>query len=148
MKRLLLGAVSMILAIGLTGCGNTSMVKDGILDIDKSITIGEAFDRYEYLEDITWDSFEATNGRDIVEVRGNFSKELIAEKNKLLRSKLKKGSLLTQFQINKDETFELFTINIELTGKNGKVMNIGEGVSFDNLNQLLSEIYQNKLLNF
>ena len=148
MKRLVMAIFSIILALGLTGCGNTGIVKDGILDIDKSVTVGQAFDKYKYFKKVEWDDFETENGRDIVEVKGTFSDDYIDTKNEIVQNKLKSVILTTQFQINKDETFEIYAIDIEMTGENGKVVNVGDGASFVMINQLLLEIYQNKIPSF
>ena len=148
MKKLVLWIMTTILMLVLSGCGNTNIVKDGILDLDKSISVGEAFDRYKYFKNVTWDDFKADNGRDIVEVQGTLSQSYINEKNQIIQNKLKNVILTVQFQINKDDTFEIYAINIEMSGENGKVVNVGEGVSFANINQLLLEIYQDKIPSF
>ena len=59
-----------ICAIFFFGCSSDiDKVKDGILDFDKSLTIGEAIDNYKMCENVAWSSFKSDNGRDMVEAR-------------------------------------------------------------------------------
>ena len=77
----------------LTGCDPTTQVKNGIVELDKSMTVGQALDGYQYFSSTNWSSFETSQGQTIVECSGNI-------KNSSMR-------LVIQFQINKDDTFEL-----------------------------------------
>ncbi|MGI9257096.1 MAG: hypothetical protein ACR2PY_09205 [Salinispira sp.] len=51
---------------------NINGVKQGYLDFDTSITVGNAFDNYAYFTEVEWQEFETDQGRKIVEVVGNF----------------------------------------------------------------------------
>ncbi len=67
----------MFLTIFVAVCSEASTVKDGILNFDNSITVGEAFDKYGYFSDTDWTDFETSNGRKIVQVRGTFNDNYI-----------------------------------------------------------------------
>jgi hypothetical protein len=56
----------------LTSCAKNpiSVVKDGVLDFDKSIAIGQAFDKYKYFKSVEWKLYKAENGRNTVECTG------------------------------------------------------------------------------
>jgi len=38
--------------------GNVNTVKNGTLNFDNSITVGEAFDNYKYFRKTKWEEFE------------------------------------------------------------------------------------------
>lgn len=59
----------LVLGCFLAGCGGNPVntVRDGLMDIDQSTTIGQAFDNYQYYRNVTWRSFEQENGRVVVE---------------------------------------------------------------------------------
>ena len=53
---------------------NTEFIKNSILaDVDYSISIGDAFDNYQYFYDTEWREFKSAQGREIVEFRGILS---------------------------------------------------------------------------
>jgi len=54
MKRIQLLIAGLFLAIFITGCSEVNTVKDGTLNFDNSITVGEAFDKYSYFSDTDW----------------------------------------------------------------------------------------------
>ena len=56
----------------LTGCGqvNIESVKQGTLDFDESVTVGDALDGYEFFAETAWETFEDPQGREIVEFNG------------------------------------------------------------------------------
>ena len=58
-------------AVMFIGCGDdVSTIKNGTLEFDKSITVGQAFDKYKYFSSTKWKSFSTDNGKKIVEVKG------------------------------------------------------------------------------
>lgn len=77
----------------LAGCDVVSQVKEGVLAFDKSVTVGQALDGYQYFTSTNWSSFETSQGKTIVECSGDI-------KNSSMK-------LTIQFQINKDDTFGL-----------------------------------------
>ena len=46
-----------------------SLVKDGILGLNRSITIGDALDNWHNCESVSWDSFETDNKMKVVEYK-------------------------------------------------------------------------------
>jgi hypothetical protein len=76
----------------LTSCnhfGNINTVKRSILsDIDHSISIGDALDKYKYFTKTTWEEFETDQGRRVVEFKGYYN--------------MWEGVLRMQFILNKD----------------------------------------------
>ena len=55
------------------------LVKNGILDFDKSITVGKALDNYRFFRSTAWKEFESDQGRNIVEFTGEFDLFALAE---------------------------------------------------------------------
>lgn len=45
---------------------NISMIKNGVLNFDNSITLGMAIDNYKYCNEVKWKSFKSDNGRNLV----------------------------------------------------------------------------------
>lgn len=45
---------------------NISMIKNGVLNFDNSITLGMAIDNYKYCNHVQWKSFKSDNGRNLV----------------------------------------------------------------------------------
>jgi hypothetical protein len=68
MKRLLFGFSVLLISIGFSGCGSDEdTFKDGIMNFNKSLTVGEALDNWSNCESSQWESFETSNGIKIVQ---------------------------------------------------------------------------------
>jgi hypothetical protein len=68
-------AAALILLTGCDGFGNIGTVKSSILrDLDHSITIGDALDKYKYFTKTEWKEFKTDQGRKIVEFNGFYNK--------------------------------------------------------------------------
>ncbi len=77
-----------LLSLFLVGCGqdDVSLVKNGVLGIDKSLTVGKAIDNYGACSSVTWESFVTDNGRKMVEADCQLTeeaKEYVFYKNNL-----------------------------------------------------------------
>jgi len=146
MKKIKLLIVGVFLSLMVTGCSDVNIVKDGTLNFDKSITVGEAFDKYSYFSDTDWTDFKTSNGREIVQVAGEFNVDYIKKMG--WEKQFKKASLIVQFKINKDDTFKIAAIGFKVTGINGKTKKIdaGKGMSVIQLNNMLKELYDDKPL--
>ncbi|GMT48649.1 MAG: hypothetical protein IEMM0008_0188 [bacterium] len=156
MKKAML-MILLSLVISLVHCGgggNISLVKKGLLDFDKSKTVGEAFDNYKYFKGLKWDSFKSEDERDIVEVIAeyNIEKALKAmeamelENIKAVRrgfDKIKKVIVTFQFRINKDNTFEVHWYGAKYYGKNGKKVEKNLSSESD-ITNVLEGIYDNE----
>ena len=130
----------------IVGCSDSNIVKNGTLNFDNSITVGEAFDRYSYFTSTSWRDFETSNGRKIVEVTGEFNDEYIKKMG--WTKQFSQASLIVQFKINKDDTFEISAIGFNVVGINGETKEIdaGSGMSGIQLNNMLKELYNDKPL--
>ena len=130
----------------IVGCSDSNIAKNGTLNFDNSITVGEAFDRYSYFTSTSWRDFETSNGRKIVEVTGEFNDEYIEKMG--WTKQFSQASLIVQFKINKDDTFEISAIGMEVTDlkENTKEVDIGQGMSNRQLNNMLQELYNDKPL--
>lgn len=120
MNKLLLSIVCITLvALALAGCSkivdDVSLVKNGYLDIDKSTTVGQAFDKYKYFKQVTWSKTKSDNGRRIVEVRGEFDvNKIMTEVTGGTKPIYDEREMVVQFVINKDNTFEIASGEITL----------------------------------
>jgi len=146
MKKIKLIIVGLLLSLFVTGCSEVNTVKDGTLNFDNSITVGQAFDRYSYFSDTDWEDFETSNGRKIVQVTGEFNDDYIKKMG--WTKQFKEASLIVQFKINKDDTFEIAAIGLEATDLKGKTkkVDLGQGMSNNQLNSMLKELYNDKPL--
>jgi len=146
MKKIQLLILGLFLTIFMAGCSEVSTVKDGTLNFDNSITVGEAFDKYSYFSDTDWTDFETSNGRKIVQVTGTFNDDYIKKMG--WTKKFSEVSLIVQFKINKDDTFEIAAIGLEFTNLKGKTkkVDLGKGMSTRQLNMMLKELYNDKPL--
>ncbi len=87
---------------------DVELVKNGVLDYDKSITVGEAFNNWKVCkENIEWKAFQTENKRRIVQ----FS----CDKKDNTGTRL----IVFQFKINKDDTFDLSYIGEEYIDTDG-----------------------------
>lgn len=71
MRVLSLLTTTIVSLVLLSGCGSTDpveLVKGGTLDFDNTVTVGNAFQGYEYISNPTWTTFETGQGRTIVEM--------------------------------------------------------------------------------
>jgi len=152
MKKIVSILGILLVVLFFIGCSNRDIkiVKDGVLNFDKTITVGEAFDNYKYCKDVKWDSGVTENGRHFVEVICNYD-IYNKDNSKFFRNLFKqKGIVRTdiiyQFDINKDgKTFELRGEFIKSYYKNGKTYSNNES----NLNDALMDlkkIYEEKPL--
>lgn len=170
-KTALWGIVLSLFMFILCGCGTNdeALIRNGYLDVDKSLTIGKAFDGYKYFKSKSWKAFKSDNGRRIVQFDGSFnlSSDKVVEhcfqmlkaiggspgdpekkeiqdavtKNKI-NEKFKSLDLVVQFAINPDKRFEIKYMGIKTNFQGQeKEQNIGEGSE-----QTLKEIYDNQPL--
>lgn len=146
MSKVLRG-LCIFLIICFAGCTDSkvTLVKKGVLEIDKGLTVGEAIDNFKYFKERKWQSFKADNGRDIVEVAGtvDFEKEPAGEVMK--KDGINKVDVVFQFSVNKDNTFQVYASGFRMTGKDGKTNESTDDNVFIVLKALKS-IYNNEPL--
>jgi len=149
-----------------------SAVKDGVLDIDKGTTVGKAFDGYKYLKNKSWDAVKTNNGKMIVEVSGLIDFDQVTDKvfgesmaktqvlltdqpdeeklieaaktvKKNIRKRFKGFELVVQFQVNEDDSFEIYTIvtrGVKLDGQKTTDMPLPEDMQIDTVKEIYQEL--------
>ena len=95
-----IGGVIIILLVLLSiiSCGGAEKsVRNGRLQLDESITLGDAFDNYQYFTSTEWESFKDSQGRDIVQVTGkiDMSSMFISESVNMLEGRAFEEGLLS-----------------------------------------------------
>ena len=66
------GLIGLIVTLGLVGCGendNITSVKEGVLKLNKTLTVGQALDNWNNCKETTWTHFETDNGVNVVEAK-------------------------------------------------------------------------------
>lgn len=148
-----------------------SAVKDGVLDIDKGTTVGKAFDSYKYLKNTSWDALKTNNGKTIVEVSGLIDFDQVPDKEfgesmakaqelstaqsddkelieaartvkKNIRKHIKGSELVVQFQVNEDDSFEIYTIvtrGVKLDGNKTPDTPLPENVQMETVKEIYTE---------
>ncbi len=114
--------ISFLVIIGFSGCGdNISMVKKGTLEFDKSISIGQAFDKYKYFKKTEWKELVTDNGKKVVQVEGIVDFKLFPEDFYVIdKENIQEARIVAQFTINKDDTFNLSYYGQEMIKIDGK----------------------------
>jgi hypothetical protein len=78
LRRLCLASCVMFGLVFVTGCedvGNIDIVKRSVLrDLDETLSIGDAFDKYEYFTKTEWKEFTSDQETEVVEVIGYYNK--------------------------------------------------------------------------
>ncbi|MBG0790975.1 MAG: hypothetical protein H0S80_10815 [Desulfovibrionaceae bacterium] len=116
-KKLLVFA----LCICLFGCFQSeeekaiSLVENGYLNIDKSITLGTALSNNSHFSDKSWSSFTSDMGRRIVEFRATVNNDILSGDNLRFADENNINTkFIIQFVINNDDTFDISYIGGEL----------------------------------
>lgn len=96
------------------------IVKNSVLEFDQSITIGDAFDNYEYFSSVNWVNYTTKNKRNVVEVTGvpiwnEAQIQYFREINDLQNIIDAKVEVVVQFVLSKDGS----TLNINACGMRG-----------------------------
>jgi hypothetical protein len=126
LKRHNLAFFFCLLFFATLGCSKSSeidIVKTGFLDIDKGITVEQAFQNYKYFKTVEWKKLTLDNGRTIVEVDAALDIAKMPEYS-IWRTNEKLGlknvRAVYQFQVNKDNTFQVFAGGFRYTHPSGK----------------------------
>ncbi|TSK08555.1 MAG: hypothetical protein FPO08_04405 [Geobacter sp.] len=135
-----------MLILVFAGCSkfdtDVSIVKNGVLDIDKSLTVGQAFSSYKYFKNKTWKATKDIQGRRFVTFKGVFDTDLIEVQTQLDKQGIKSVTFEFQFLINADNTIvegNHHWETVKLDGAKG----VFESGPADGM---LSEIYRNQLI--
>lgn len=84
-----------------------SSVKNGTLEFDKSLTVGQAVDKYRYFKKTEWEELKEDNGRRVVQATGFFDISKHPTINTNNNPLLKLAYIRFQFILNQDNTFQL-----------------------------------------
>ena len=155
MARTIILQILLLVIVNISGCSNESRinpidkVKNGMLDNDKTRTIGAVFDNYQYFSELAWETFASSNGKTIVLLTGIVNDEILKEYNYAANQDsgfaeengLHKVVSKVQFTFDQDEkTFQLTYMGYEGYTDNGKKIYESEGSI-----EKISEIYDNKM---
>jgi hypothetical protein len=149
-KRVILICIFLLLFGACSNSDEINLVKNGILELDKSLTVGEAFENYKYFSDVKWEAFKTDNGRRVVQVTGILDLDKYPEGSVWKKQGIKEAGVIFQFLILKDgEHFEIHTYGLKLVSEDGREKTLG--ASEMGLNQIqllknLKEIYDNQPL--
>ncbi len=154
MKKLKLLIMGFLLSLFILGCSNDiDIVKNGTMNFNKTITVGEAFDRWNNCQKREWESFETDNGVRVVQFTcGNkdyISKYLYKIKSFLPKKEqnanylnLRDMQQIFQWTINRDNTFQIDNIQLEFIWNNGKKSNVPMEIIEE-----LKKVYKNEAFN-
>lgn len=128
MKKL---ALITTMCIAIAGCGSdTDKVKNGILEFNKTITVGQALDNWKSCESKSWEEFSAENGVKVVQFTCNHKiKEYIEKAKSGVPEEINNGAIYLdvvsyiekfQFTINKDDTFQIHNVSAETQWSDGE----------------------------
>lgn len=155
MKRLIFVVVSIVmLAIGTVGCsksggGDVGLVKNGYMDIDKSITVGQAFDGYKYFTKKEWKAYKTEQGRRMVEFNGEFNIN-VPDSTQFTKDNIASSTIKLLFLINSDNTFEIVggeQKNKKKNGENIDIMMDSNTIMQMGMNSFIIPIYKNMNVN-
>lgn len=149
MKKFLISGV--VAAFALTGCfkgGDIASVKAGVMDFDKSLKVGDAFENWGECTHKKWSEFKTANGRKIVQfecrstqvqdfvrtAKANFPKVYYQD----ARRDLEETTTTVQWTINTDDSFELTSFQKLYKWADGSVT---EWTPL--LDRLLKNVYEN-----
>lgn len=118
--------------LGLSGCSdNTDLVKNGVMNFNKTITVGEAFDNWKDCKHSEWSSFETDNKIPVVQftcVKKGTREYMTKVKSFLSKKEQEKAFFLDiksniqefQWTINKDNTFQINNVQVKTEWSDGK----------------------------
>ncbi len=145
--------VLLLIIVVSTGCdkaksltnSDVSIVKNGTLEFDKSITVGQAIDKYRYFTKTDWESMKEENGRRIVQTTAQIDITKYPEVNKIKIPDLKSAFFKFQFVINQDKTFQIGWCGFGAEMNAGKKIEPDKTVNLLQCMNTLREIYANEV---
>jgi hypothetical protein len=136
-KKVISAVAMLIMAVIFSGCFGTSdidLVKNGVMNRHKSLTVGDAMDNWKACDKKEWEEYETDNGERIVRfVCYNTDMSQFADLKEWAKDKeqieeaIDYKSIVSEFQwtINLDNTFELTFSENTITWNNGKSVKLG-----------------------
>ena len=147
--KLIVFAILALITTLLFGCnkvksatgGDVSLVKGGTLEIDKSLTVGQAIDNYKYFKKTKWDLLKTENGKKIVTVVAAID----TDKHPSINNKegIKSAEMKFEFKINLDNTFEVGWCGLALEKMDGTNSTPADNVNLQMCLNDLKSIYNN-----
>lgn len=125
----------------LGGGGEVAMVKNGTLELDKSLTVGKAIDNYKYFKKTKWELVTTDNGRKVVTVTAAMDTEKHPSMG--AQSGIKSADMKFQFKINQDKTFEIGWCGLAIEKNDGQKVEPSENVNLQMCLNSLKSIYNN-----
>jgi hypothetical protein len=149
--RLLVLVVGLVFGVVLFGCdkakdlvsGDVSLVKNGTMEFDKSLTVGQALDKYKYFKSTKWEAVKTDNGRRLVNVVGDLDISRYPYLNSDNTPAIKSAYVRFQFIINQDKTFELKWCGLGAEKKDGTKTEPDESANLLMCKNSMKEIYDN-----
>ena len=124
--------------------GDVSLVKGGTLEIDKSLTVGQAIDNYKYFKKTEWESLKTDNGRRIVQVKADIDTAKSPSLNPEKLPGLKSAQIQFQFKINTDKSFEVAWCGIASEKTDGTKIDPDQSANMQYCLRTLKGIYDNE----
>ena len=166
MKKITHLILIVAVALTLTACGGDPTgnikdegaevirtVKDGVLQYDTSVTVGGALDGYDYFKSTSWDTYETSQGRTVVEFNGVMDLDAyegtrviyVLSSDMIDEAKDQEVEITyeAKFSLSKsDDSFEVIYSGLHITGKDN-----GEDIAHDKPDDDMSgleSIYKNQ----
>jgi hypothetical protein len=121
--------------------GDVALVKNGTLEMDKSLTVGKAIDNYKFFKKTDWKLITTDNGRKIVTVVAAIDTEKHPKINK--EAGVKSAEMKFEFKINQDKTFEMGWCGFGFEKNDGEKRTPPENSNLNMCMNSLKAIYNN-----
>ena len=93
------------------------LVKNWTLELDKSLTVGQAIDNYKFFKKTRWEAIKTDNSRKVVHIFGEIDTGQHPSLNSNSLPDLKGAEMQFQLVINADKTFQMAWCGIKLEKK-------------------------------
>lgn len=123
--------------------GDVALVKGGTLEIDKSLTVGQAVDNYKFFKKVKWEAIKTDNGKRLVQVNADIDTSKSPSINPEKTPAIKTAQMQFQFQINTDNTFQLAWCGIAFEKTDGSKVEPDQNVQIQKCLNSLQGIYNN-----
>jgi hypothetical protein len=114
--------------------GDVDLVKSGVLDMDKSLTVGNALDGNKFFKSKKWEAKKDEQGRRFVVFTGELIQKVATASH---------YNVVMTFVINSDNTFQSAREEFNEITADGK--SVDQGYRIFSRNQLLTLVYENRL---
>lgn len=147
MRKVFAFVVMCMSVVIISGCdkffgGDLSLVKNGAMDFDKSLTVGQAIDNYQYSKKTEWGALTTENGKRIVHV----TSQIDIDKHPKMSGEMKSFDFQLQFLVNIDKTFHVAWCGVNAEGVDGKKITPEKTVDLNICQHFLILVYKNEPL--